>query len=214
MKKISTFELVLTAFFLGILILLASVPFLGFIPLGPINATTMHIPVIIASIVLGPRIGGFLGGAFGIISMVRSTWIITPLSFVFSPFIPIYGSDQGSWKAILVALIPRILIGVVPYFVYKGCQKIWKNKQQSLSLLIAGVAGGLTNTILVMNLIYFLFQQEYAEVVGKAGNAVYAAILGVIFAQGVPEAIVAGIATMAVGTVLLRLVMNRKKNRI
>ena len=76
MKKISTFELVLTAFFLGILILLASVPFLGFIPLGPINATTMHIPVIIASIVLGPRIGGFLGGAFGIISMVRSTWII------------------------------------------------------------------------------------------------------------------------------------------
>ncbi len=181
MKKISTFELVLTAFFLGILILLASVPFLGFIPLGPINATT---------------------------------WIITPLSFVFSPFVPIYGSDQGSWKAILVALIPRILIGVVPYFVYKGCQKIWKNKQQSLSLLIAGVAGGLTNTILVMNLIYFLFQQEYAEVVGKAGNAVYAAILGVIFAQGVPEAIVAGIATMAVGTVLLRLVMNRKKNRI
>ena len=97
---------------------------------------------------------------------------------------------------------------------YKGCQKIWKNKQQSLSLLIAGVAGGLTNTILVMNLIYFLFQQEYAEVVGKAGNAVYAAILGVIFAQGVPEAIVAGIATMAVGSVLLRLVMNRKKNRI
>ena len=73
MKKIATFDLVLTAFFLGILILLASVPFLGFIPLGPINATTMHIPVIIASIILGPRIGGFLGGAFGIWSVQRGS---------------------------------------------------------------------------------------------------------------------------------------------
>ncbi len=214
MKKRSTFDLVLTAFFLGILILLASVPFLGFIPLGPINATTMHIPVIIASIILGPRIGGFLGGAFGLISMIRSTLIITPLSFVFSPFVPLYGTDQGSWKAVLVALIPRILIGVVPYFVFKGCQKMWKNKQQSLSLLLAGIAGGLTNTILVMNLIYFLFHQEYAVVVGKAGNAIYAAILGVIFTQGIPEAMVAGIATMAVASVLLRLVANRNKNRI
>ncbi|WP_312498861.1 ECF transporter S component [Enterococcus sp.] len=214
MKKRSTFDLVLTAFFLGILILLASVPFLGFIPLGPINATTMHIPVIIASIILGPRIGGFLGGAFGLISMIRSTLIITPLSFVFSPFVPLYGTDQGSWKAVLVALIPRILIGVAPYFVFKGCQKMWKNKQQSLSLLLAGIAGGLTNTILVMNLIYFLFHQEYAAVVGKAGNAIYAAILGVIFTQGIPEAMVAGSATMAVASVLLRLVTNRNKNRI
>lgn len=214
MKKRSTFDLVLTAFFLGILILLASVPFLGFFPLGPINATTMHIPVIIASIILGPRIGGFLGGAFGLISMIRSTLIITPLSFVFSPFVPLYGTDQGSWKAVLVALIPRILIGVVPYFVFKGCQKMWKNKQQSLSLLLAGIAGGLTNTILVMNLIYFLFHQEYAAVVGKASNAIYAAILGVIFTQGIPEAMVAGIATLAVASVLLRLVANRNKNRI
>ncbi|OTN77411.1 hypothetical protein A5886_002511 [Enterococcus sp. 8G7_MSG3316] len=213
MKKRSTFDLVLTAFFLGILILLASVPFLGFIPLGPINATTMHIPVIIASIILGPRIGAFLGGAFGIISMIRSTLIISPLSFVFSPFVPLYGSDQGSWKAIIVALIPRILIGVVPYFVFKGCQKMWKNKQ-GLSLLLAGVAGGLTNTILVMNLIYFLFHQEYANVIGEAGSAIYAAILGVIFTQGIPEAMVAGIATMAVASVLLRLVANRNKNRI
>jgi uncharacterized membrane protein len=204
MKKITTFDLVLTAFFLGILVLLASVPFLGFIPLGPINATTMHIPVIIASIILGPRIGGFLGGAFGIISMVRSTWIISPISFVFSPFVPVYGMEHGSWKAILVALIPRILIGVVPYFVFKACQKMMKNKQ-GLTLFIAGVAGGLTNTILVMNLIYFLFQQEYAAAIGDAGNAVYTVILGVILTQGIPEALVAGIATAAVAAVLLRL---------
>lgn len=209
MKKISTFELVLTAFFLAILILLASVPFLGFIPLGPINATTMHIPVIIGSILLGPKIGAFLGGSFGLISMIRSTVIIGPLSFLFSPFIPVYGTDQGSFKALLIAFIPRLLIGIVPYFVFKGCRKLFKQKKQSLSLFLSGVAGGLTNTILVMNLIYFLFQQDYAQAIGTAGDKVYSGILLVIFSQGLPEALVAGIATAAVTTVLMKMMKNR-----
>lgn len=191
--------------FLAIMILLAVTP-LGFIPIGPINATTMHIPVIVASIILGPRLGAFLGGTFGLISLIRSTFIPTPLSFVFSPFIPVIGTDQGSWKALIIALIPRILIGVVPYFVYKGIQRLTKNKVSPLSLFLAGIAGSLTNTILVMNLIYFLFQQDYAQVLGTNINAVYSAVLAVIFTSGVPEAIVAGLVTAAVSTVLLRMI--------
>ncbi|MGM0293813.1 ECF transporter S component [Enterococcus sp. AZ062] len=203
MKNTKNFTL--TAMFLAIMILLAVTP-LGFIPIGPINATTMHIPVIVASIILGPRLGAFLGGTFGLISLIRSTFIPTPLSFVFSPFIPVIGTDQGSWKALIVALIPRILIGVVPYFVYKGTQRLTKNKVSPLSLFLAGIAGSLTNTILVMNLIYFLFQQDYAQVLGTNINAVYSAVLAVIFTSGVPEAIVAGLVTAAVSTVLLRMI--------
>lgn len=203
MKNTKNFTL--TAMFLAIMILLAVTP-LGFIPIGPINATTMHIPVIVASIILGPRLGAFLGGTFGLISIIRSTFIPTPLSFVFSPFIPVIGTDQGSWKALIVALIPRILIGVVPYFVYKGIQRLTKNKVSPLSLFLAGIAGSLTNTILVMNLIYFLFQQDYAQVLGTNINAVYSAVLAVIFTSGVPEAIVAGLVTAAVSTVLLRMI--------
>ena len=202
MKNTKNFTL--TAMFLAIMILLAVTP-LGFIPIGPINPTTMHIPVIVASIILGPRLGAFLGGTFGLISLIRSTFIPTALSFVFSPFIPVIGTDQGSWKALIIALIPRILIGVVPYFVYKGIQRLTKNKVSPLSLFLAGIAGSLTNTILVMNLIYFLFQQDYAQVLGTNINAVYSAVLAVIFTSGVPEAIVAGLVTAAVSTVLLRM---------
>lgn len=203
MKNTKNFTL--TAMFLAIMILLAVTP-LGFIPIGPINPTTMHIPVIVASIILGPRLGAFLGGTFGLISLIRSTFIPTALSFVFSPFIPVIGTDQGSWKALIIAFIPRILIGVVPYFVYKGIQRLTKNKVSPLSLFLAGIAGSLTNTILVMNLIYFLFQQDYAQVLGTNINAVYSAVLAVIFTSGVPEAIVAGLVTAAVSTVLLRMI--------
>lgn len=212
-NKEKTFQLVLTALFLSVMILLASVPFLGFIPIGPINATTLHIPVIIASIVLGPKIGAFLGGCFGLISMIRSTMIITPMSFVFSPFIAPLGTDgAGSWKALLVAFIPRILIGIVPYFVYRWSQKYFKGRGQHFALFLAGMAGGLTNTILVMNLIYFLFKPEYAQVLGQAGDAVYAAIISIVFAQGIPEAIVAGLATAAVSIVLLKFMEQRKQH--
>lgn len=204
MKNIKQFTL--TAMFLAIILLLAFTP-LGFIPLGPINATTMHIPVIIASIVLGPKIGGFLGGFFGVISLIRATIFPTPLSFIFSPFIPVIGTDQGSLNAILIAIIPRILIGIVPYFVYKLLLN-WRTKQ-TVSLFIAGLLGSLTNTILVMNMIYLFFAEPYGKAIGKASSAIYPTILTVIFSSGVPEAIVAAFSTTAVCTVLLRLV---KKN--
>lgn len=212
-NKEKTFNLVLTALFLSVMILLASVPFLGFIPLGPINATTLHIPVIIASIVLGPKTGGFLGGCFGLISMIRSTVIITPMSFVFSPFIAPLGTDgAGSWKALLVVFIPRILIGIVPYFIYQWSKKFLKGRGEHFGLFLAGIAGGLTNTILVMNFIYFLFKPEYAQVLGEVGDAVYAAIISIIFVQGLPEALVAGIATAAVSAVLLKFMTLRTNN--
>ncbi|MHC5249518.1 ECF transporter S component [Enterococcus sp. LJL90] len=205
--KRDTQKFVLTAMFLAIMILLAVTP-LGYINLGFMNATTMHIPVIIGSIILGPKIGGALGGVFGITSIIRNTVIPNPLSFAFTPFIPLYGSEHGSLLSLIVSILPRILIGVVPHFVFKALNKRLKGKKQPLTLGIAGVAGSLVNTILVMNLIYFLFQQPYSELMGEAGTALYGVILGVIFANGIPEAIVAGIATAAVTAVLFRVVRN------
>lgn len=204
MKQTNVRSFTLTAMFLAIMILLAATP-LGFIPIGPINATTMHIPVIIASIILGPRIGAGLGTIFGVISMIRSTVIITPMSFVFSPFVANPLTNHGDWRAVIIAIIPRILIGVVPYYVYKGLCKLLKEKAIPVSLFIAGIAGSLTNTILVMNLIFIFFKDSYADVLQVAANAVYSVILGIIFGSGLVEAAVAGIATMAVCAVLLRL---------
>ncbi|REC33378.1 ECF transporter S component [Enterococcus pseudoavium] len=204
MKENNVRSFTLTAMFLAIMIILVVTP-LGFIPIGPINATTMHIPVIIASIVLGPRIGAGLGAVFGVISLTRATILITPMSFVFSPFIANPLTNQGDWRAIIVAIIPRILIGVVPYFVYKGLHHLLKQKARPVSLFVAGVAGSMTNTILVMNLIFFFFKDSYANVLQITADAVYGVILGIIFGSGLVEAAVAGIATMGVCAVLLRL---------
>ena len=47
MKSKKTKNLVLYAMFIAIEMILVFIPFLGYIPIGPLRATTLHIPVII-----------------------------------------------------------------------------------------------------------------------------------------------------------------------
>ena len=62
----------------------------------------------------------------------------------------------------------------------------------------------LTNTILVMNGIYFFFGNSYAAASNKVVARLYDMILGVIVGFGIPEAIVAAILTTAIVKALLK----------
>ena len=105
----------------AIVILLANTP-LGMIQLPIIKATTVHIPVIIGAVILGPAAGAILGGVFGICSMISNTTAPTLLSFAFSPFL---SSDlPGVFKAIWISVGCRILIGVVAGWVWIALKKL------------------------------------------------------------------------------------------
>ena len=186
--KTQTRELVLVALFVAIILIMAFTPMIGYIPLGFTRATIIHVPVIIASVMLGPKKGAFLGFLFGFTSLVNNTINPTVTSFVFTPFFTL-GNADPSWLSLIVCFVPRILVGVVPYYV----RKITKKLPDIISLVFAGLLGSLTNTILVMNLIYFLFKDSYAAASGKAVEVLYAAISSVIVVNGVPEAIVAAV---------------------
>ncbi|HZK24183.1 MAG TPA: ECF transporter S component [Oscillospiraceae bacterium] len=203
-----TKRLALLSMFAAIILMLAFTP-IGFIQLVFIKATIVHVPVIIGSIILGPKAGAALGFLFGLTSFISNT--ITPaiLSFVFSPLIPVPGTDQGSLLALVICFIPRILVGVVPWYTYRLLTKLMKGKGTMFSLAVAGVSGSLTNTLLVMNLIYFLFQDTYAAARGVPVKTVYQAVLAVIFTNGIPEALVAGFITMAVCKALLSFLKTR-----
>lgn len=203
--KQRTMDMTLAAIFTAIIIMMSVVPFLGYIPLGFMNATIMHVPVIIGAILLGPRYGAYFGLVFGLTSLVKATLTPNLTSFVFSPFITIGGYSGNMWS-IVICLVPRILIGVAAYYVYELLIKLLHDKKggQTISLWIAGIAGSMTNTILVMNGIYLFFGKSYAAATNKMVEGIYNVILGVILTLGVPEAIIAGILTTAVVQVLLK----------
>ncbi len=79
---------------------------LGFIPVPTPagNATIMHIPAIIGGVLEGWGVGAVIGTIFGIFSFLQAT---TPL-----------------FKDPLVAILPRVFIGITPFFVYRGLRGI------------------------------------------------------------------------------------------
>lgn len=213
MKNTKTFSMVMTALFIAIIAVMTFIPNVGYINLIVIKATLLHVPVIIGSIVLGPKNGAVLGAAFGITSLIKNTLEPSLLSFAFSPFYSV-GDVGGNGWSVVIALVPRILVGVIPYFVYKGIEKLLKNfkKRRLIAIPIAAAVGAFTNTLLVMNLIYFCFREEFAAAKNIAVEAVYDVILGIIAANGIPETIVAVVLGTAVSMALLK-VMPRAQEK-
>lgn len=193
-----TRNMVLAAVFVAIIVILAFTPF-GYIPLGFMNATIIQVPVIIGAILLGPKYGGFLGAVFGMTSLWKNTYMPNPTSFVFSPFVKV-GEFGGNFWSLVVCFVPRILVGITAYYVFHWITKAAGGKigKRSAALAVAGVAGALTNTLLVMNLIYFCFGKEYGAASKGLTQGIYGVILGIICINGIPEAIVSGILTLAV----------------
>ncbi len=196
-----TLGMVQVALFAALIIILAFTPFLGYIPLGFTRATIIHIPVIIGSLMLGPKKGAFLGFVFGMTSFINNTMNPTATSFVFTPFFEL-GGVHGGIGSVIICFVPRILVGVVPWYVYRGLERIFG--KQMLSLAAAGIAGALTNTLLVMNLIYVFFRTAYAAANNVAEGAVYTFILSIIGMNGVPEAVVSAVLVSIICRVLFQ----------
>lgn len=199
-QKHDTRWMVSVALMAAIVIVLANTP-LGMIQLPIIKATTVHIPVIIGAILLGPSAGAILGAVFGICSLISNTMAPTLLSFAFSPFMSTSGIP-GALKAVWISVGCRILIGVAAGWLWIVLEKLKVN--QLIALPIVGFAGSMVNTVTVMGSIYFLFAQQYAEAREVAVTAVWGLIMGTVTASGIPEAIAAAILVLALGKVLIQ----------
>ena len=191
--------MVSVALMAAIVIVLANTP-LGMIQLPIIKATTVHIPVIIGAVLLGPSAGAILGAVFGICSLISNTMAPTLLSFAFSPFMSTSGIP-GALKAIWVSVGCRILIGVAAGWLWILFTRLKVN--QIIALPIVGFIGSMVNTITVMGSIYLLFAQQYAEAKEVAVTAVWGLVMGTVTASGIPEAIAAAILVLALGKVLI-----------
>ncbi len=215
MNNKKTFNMVMTALFIAIIAVMTFVPNVGYINLIVIKATLLHVPVIVGSIVLGPKNGAILGGTFGLTSLIKNTLEPSLLSFAFSPFYSVAGIGGNGWS-LVIALVPRILVGVLPYFVYKGIERLLKNfkARRVIAIPVACAVGSFTNTLLVMNFIYLFFKDEFAAAKNIAVDAVYASILTIISVNGLPEAIVAVVIGTAISMPLLKFVSQIRAEKV
>lgn len=111
---------------------------LGLIPVPNLSgaATTLHIPAIVAGVFAGPIVGAFTG-----LILAISSWILYAGSFLAF-------SGGNLFVALLSAFLPRILIGVFAYYVFRPF------RSHVLGAVLASLVGTLTNTVGVLGILY------------------------------------------------------------
>ncbi|RNB68564.1 ECF transporter S component [Brevibacillus panacihumi] len=164
MEKGLTVRRIVIAGVLGAIAILLGVTRLGYIPVPTAagNATIMHIPAVIGGIMEGWGVGMIIGLIFGVSSFLNAT-------------VPLF-------KDPLVAILPRLFIGVTAYFTYVGL----KNINEYFAIGAAGFIGAMTNTILVLGMAVI------------RGYMTFGVAATVALTSGLPEAIVSVIVTLAV----------------
>ena len=173
-----------------------------------IKATTMHIPVILGAVLLGPSAGAALGGVFGLCSIWANTTNPGLLSFAFSPFMTTEGLI-GAAKSLWIALGCRILFGLIAGWLWKLMKRILK--QDYIALPVTAAFSTICHTLLVMGSIYLLLAQQYAAAKNVAVTAVFGLVMGTVTASGIPEAVIAAVLVTVIGKALLHLMARLKK---
>ncbi len=179
-----TLKLTQTAMFMAIIIAITFIPQVGYITYGPgLVITSIHIPVIIGAIFLGPTGGLILGTTWGITCLVYALIGATPDSVIFlNP---------------LVSVLPRMIVGLATawYFIVFS-----KTPAKKLALPLTALCGTLTNTVLVLFAINLFPNTGTISLTGTLGSIVKT----VISINGIIEAVGALLLVTIIGRVLLK----------
>lgn len=181
---------------LAITIIMSFTP-IGFIPLFGVSATIVHIPTIITGITLGPVGGLIMGTAFGVVSLINA---ITRPAGILDPL----------FMNPLVSVLPRMFIGVAAYYIFLLVSKLFKKEslKNSVSSFVGGIAGSLTNTVLVFMMLFIFYAGKVEEAFGDSFGTIFAAVFTT---NGILEAVVSGFITMPIAMAYFRVSKMIKK---
>lgn len=187
-RKLATKQLVVIGMLSAISIFMGLTG-IGFIQLPWMKASIMHVPVIIGAVFEGPIVGAAVGLVFGLFSIYQNITAPTLLS-------PIFMNP-------IIAVIPRVLIGIISYYVFIFIKK--KFNKEKLGLSLAAVAGTLTNTLGVLGLTFFIAQDTFASLKSISTGEVAAALTAIGLSNGIPECIVSVLIVVPVVTGLFKI---------
>lgn len=186
-----TKELTLNALFIAMTILLAVVPNLGMITVGPVSITIMHIPVIVAGLVLGFKSGVLNATVFGIsallIAATRPTGVLDVL-FV-NP---------------LVSVLPRVVFGISIGVIAGVMDKFTKNF--AVKATVTAILSTLIHTICVVGAMYYAgIGSGNPEIAAVFSTNVLAFIGTVLMANGILEMVASALIAVPTSIVLRKI---------
>lgn len=188
-----TKSLAMTGSFSALVVVLG-ITKLGLIPLGPTaSITILQIPVILIAMLCGCVESLVVGLSFGVLSLVQAA--MSP-SGVLDPF----------FVNPLISILPRILLGLVSWLLWKGF--ITVKMPKVLAAAFTGFIATVAHTVMVIGCLY-IFGNGVKEAMGGAG---YFAVMGLLLPQACLEATASTIVCAAVSGLLF--VSKNKKSKL
>lgn len=188
-QKNKTYRIAILGILSAFIIIQTFVPFLGNIPIPPLNPTIIHITVIVAAFVLSTKDGMLVGLVWGLARMVKAyTLPASPL-------------DLLLWTNPVIAVVPRVMVGLVAGLVFHA---FLKRKQEKVGMVTAAVLGSLTNTVLVLGFIALFCGNEYATALNVDPSNLLKVLAGIVATNGIGEAVAAGLIAPFIATALMK----------
>ncbi len=208
-RRRKTLWLVETAMLAAIVILLSVTP-LGYLKTPVLEITFMMIPVVIASVVVGPLSGAIVGGIFGITSFLQCFGIggYSLFGGILLSINPFY--------TFVMCIPTRILAGLIPGYIAKALSGI--DKKRAISSVISALSGALLNTVFFVGTFALLFGGQWQNIVTEMETGIgislgitslFNLLVFIVGTNGIIEAIVTAVVGGAISVGLYHALKRR-----
>lgn len=182
------YNLAILGLLTAIMLIMAMTP-LGTIPLGVISITIAHIPILLATLMLGLKEGLIMALIFGSLSMLKA---ITAPEGLLDPL----------FQNPLISIAPRMMIPITTYYT----SKLFSKTSKYISTTVSVIVGNLTNTFFVYLSMYLFVRDKFEALSGKSALAT---IISLVSTSTLIKTVIVVIITVPI---VLRVKVNRKTN--
>jgi uncharacterized membrane protein len=187
-------RIVFDAMFLAIIAVMTFVPYVGYIQIGLISFTLIHLPVLIGAALFGWRRGLMYGIFFGLGSLIKATTYPGTIDFLFvNP---------------LISVLPRAVFGLVAGLAFSLARKLPKIYLKGGFIAVLSFLLTALHTFLVLTMLVIVYRPELEVFLNSSVTWVGLALGGLITTGALIEAAIAAIITP---TVVL-LIINKYRN--
>lgn len=133
-------KITVDAMFLAIMTIMTFVPYIGFIPLGPISITLMHVIVLVGAAYGGTLRGMLYGFFFGILSLLKAA--ISPAGILDPYFVNP-----------LVSVLPRMIFGLLAGITFDLLFKLKNNTLKALLVPVSSFVLTMIHSVITLTML-------------------------------------------------------------
>ena len=194
MRNKRIMRIVFDAMFLAIIAVMTFVPYVGYIQIGLISFTLIHLPVLIGAALFGWKRGLMYGIFLGLGSLIKATTYPGTIDFLFvNP---------------LISVLPRAVFGLVAGLAFSLARKLPKIYLKGGFIAVLSFLLTALHTFLVLTMLVIVYRPELEVFLNSSVTWVGLALGGLITTGALIEAAIAAIITP---TVVL-LIINKYRN--